>query len=258
MIGDLISAPMAGRRVWVTRPTDVDDPLPAMLQGSGAEVICAPTIAIDTDIDTSDLDRALVSLAGVDWVVFTSTRAVLACVDRLREIHVDRSALVTRRIAAVGPATAAALVDRGVPVTLVAEPHSAEGLIAALAARLTPGAVVLYPRARSVPPTLADGLRSLGAHVREVVAYQTLPAAIPVRHVHDGSRIDVVVFCSPSAVRAARPHRPSIERSIVACIGPSTEHAARIDGLAVHIVPPRATAAALADAIVAHFAAAAR
>lgn len=250
---------MAGRRIWITRPREGADVLPWALGRAGAEVIWAPTIAVNAAVDTTALDRALAALGSTDWVVFTSSRAARVCVDRLRALGIDRSALSTRRIAAVGPRTAAALTDRGVSVEVIASPHSANGLIAALSSRIRPGAVVLYPRARSVSPVLGLGLRALSAHVVDVVAYETATVPVPARLARTIARgVDGVAFCSPSAVRGARPHRSCIAQSIIACIGPATARAARSEGLPVHVVPPHATASALADAIVNHFARAAR
>ena len=246
--------PMTGRRIWLTRPRDAADGLPRTLQRAGAEVIWAPTIAVDGRVDTAGLDRALREFGGVDWIVFTSARSVAALLDRVRALGIDRSVIVTRRIAAVGPVTASVLRDRGVPVEVIANPHTAEGLVAALASRIAPGDVVLYPRAATVLPTLSEGLRALGAQVVDAIAYQTRSAIVApplARAIERG--VDAVVFCSPSAVQGARAYRSSIAQSTVACIGPSTERAARAEGLPVHIVPPRSTAAALAQAIVDHF-----
>jgi uroporphyrinogen III methyltransferase/synthase len=245
---------MSGRRIWITRPRDAADGLPRTLQRAGAEVIWASTIAVDQHVDTTELDRALPGTGDVDWIVFTSARAVAACFERVRALALERSLLDECRIAAVGPVTASVLTARGVPVEVVANPHSAQGLLAALSSRIEPGDVVFYPRARSVPPTLSRGLRALGARVVEAIAYQTHTAeASPSLALSLARGVDGVVFCSPSAVLGARAYRSSIARSMVACIGPSTERAARAEGLPVHVVPPRSTADSLARAIVDHF-----
>jgi uroporphyrinogen-III synthase len=250
----MTSPPMAGTRIWVTRPSGTDDELPRLLANAGAQVIWAPTIAIDAALDLSGLDRAARALETIDWVVLTSVRAVDVFADRLRGRALDRSALANLRIAAVGPVTARAMEQHGVRVALVAEPHSAAGLAAALARHLGPGSRVLYPRAAAAPDTLARQLRSTGAQVIDVVAYRTSPASVDresARVLEQG--VDCVVFCSPSAIDGAAAHRHVIERATVACIGPTTARAARAAGLSVDVMPARATAHALAGAIVSRF-----
>jgi uroporphyrinogen-III synthase len=247
----MTSPPLAGTRVWVTRPRGADAELPRRLANAGAHVIWAPTIAIDSTIDPSGLDRAVRSLEAIDWIVLTSVPAVDVFADRLRGRALDRSALARLRIAAVGPATARAMERHGVRVALVAEPHSAAGLAAALARHLGPGSTVLYPRAAAAPDTLARQLRSTGAQVIDVVAYRTLPASVDRESARALERgVDCVVFCSPSAIDGAAAHRHVMERATVACIGPTTARAARAAGLRVDVMPARATARALADAIV--------
>jgi uroporphyrinogen III methyltransferase/synthase len=116
---------------------------------------------------------------------------------------------------------------------------------------------VLYPRADIAAPVLADGLRSEGAVVDDIVAYHTVDAApseATLRIIREG--FDAVVFCSPSAVRRFVSLELDVSGAAIACIGPSTTAAAQQVGLTVDVVPEEQTADALVAAVVGRFAAA--
>src|SRR5690606_21042472 len=87
----------------------------------------APLIAFVGVTDTGALDDALRRLAGgaYDWLAVTSATTVDALGDALGTLP------PTTRVAAVGPATAAALQAHGVDVQLMpGHDHSAVGLLA--------------------------------------------------------------------------------------------------------------------------------
>lgn len=252
MTAAAIAAPLSGITVLVTRPED--SVLSRVLRNAGARVVWQPAIRIEHDIPTPELDAALRRFDGFDWIVFTSIHGVSAFWRRARALPIDRETVRTARFAAVGPATARAIEQNGAHVSVIADPHSAEGLIVHMAYRLESGSTVLYPRAAGARPILVEGLRRLGARVTDATAYETLRSP-EVRNVPAvlASGVNCVVFCSPSAVHAVLPYRRLIARSAIACIGPTTAAAATAAGLPAQIVPPKATAAALADAVIEHF-----
>lgn len=253
MTAAAIAAPLAGITVLVTRPQD--SALSRVLRQAGARVVWQPAIRIDDHIPTPELDAALRRVRDFEWIAFTSVHGVSAFWQRARALRIDSETIRGATFfAAVGPATARALERRGARVSVVADPHSAEGLIVQMAYRLTSGSTVLYPRAAGARPILADGLRRVGALVTEATAYETMrsPAARELPVILE-SGVNCVVFCSPSAVQAVLPYRSLIARTAVACIGPTTAAAAAAAGLRAHIVPPAATAVALAHAVIQHF-----
>ena len=97
-----------------------------------------------------------------------------------------------------------------------------------------------------------------GAEVDAVPVYRTLPAdadaeALRARLV--AGEIDVLSFTSPSTVRnfvalLDAPARAAAERAVVAAIGPVTAQALRKEGLEPDVVPARASAADLVEALV--------
>jgi uroporphyrinogen III methyltransferase/synthase len=93
---------------------------------------------------------------------------VAAFWERLESAGLDSRCLTSLRIAAIGPATAAALRQRSITPDLVPEVYTAEGVLAALDA-LGPvaGQRFLLARADIARRALAEGLRERGAHVDE-------------------------------------------------------------------------------------------
>lgn len=242
--------PLASTTVLITRPRQANSPLGRRLRAAGARVIWQPGIEIRATAHPGSLDASIHDLDEFAWVVFTSATGVSVFAKRLAALGVSPSRLARKHLAVVGPATAAAAAAQGWPVAVVALPHSAAGLIATLLPRLPASATVLYPRAAGASPVLVNGLRALGARVTDVVAYETV-ASPSAATLEEG--VDCVVFCSPSAITALRPHHQRLAARTIACIGPTTADAARAAGLPVQIVPGHATGLALANAVVDYY-----
>jgi uroporphyrinogen-III synthase len=258
-VGDLLAAapagpaPLAGKRVAVTRPDDRAHGVSAMLAALGATVLAHPAIAIAPPESYDALDAALARLDAYDWLALTSVAAARAVADRLAALGVGRPLGGTRpRVAAVGTATeraAAAWLGR---VDLSPAEHTAEALAAALLATVpAPAATrVLFPCADRARDALPDALRAAGVQVDRVVAYRTLPAdlsALAERVV--AGEIDAVLLASPSAAEAyVRALAGRASHAALVCIGPTTADAVRALGLPAGAVAAAPTDEALVDA----------
>lgn len=246
-----------GRRVLITRPAGQSDDFVQRLEALGAVPVIYPLLEITPPDDPAPLDAALARLAAYDWLVFSSANAVEQVWRRLAGAGLGAEALRGRRLAAVGPATAAALAGRGLAVDVVPEEHVAEALVQALGE--VAGRRILLPTADIAPTTLADGLRQKGAEVDRVTAYHTRPAAPPADLAAWLSGLDVLTFASSSAVRNfanllnTGDPAAAIGRAVVACIGPKTARTARQLGLPVHVVPDDYTVPGLVEAIARYF-----
>nr|MBA3655057.1 uroporphyrinogen-III synthase [Actinomycetota bacterium] len=151
-----------------------------------------------------------------------------------------------RKVAAVGPATAEALRERGIAVDLVPGEAVAEALVAEFPDG--PGRVLL-PQAAGARSVLADGLTEKNWDVDVVVVYETVALELTDEQRADASRADAVAFTSSSTVTnylAAGGPVPGV----VACIGPVTAATAHGRGLAVTAVADPHTVAGLVDALV--------
>jgi uroporphyrinogen-III synthase len=241
---------LAGRTVVVTRPEGEGAELSELLRSRGATVLEAPAIRILPAGDTGPLDEAVADLCegGFAWVVFSSPRAVDAVFERMDALGYRRG--MAAMIAAVGPATAASLVEGGTHVHQVADPHTTD----ALAEQFPSGrGRVLLPRADIAPAGLEERLAAKGWTPVRVVAYRTgLSAALPedVERELDEGRVNAVAFTSASTVRGLASLTAHREPAAV-CIGPVTARVAREEGFRVAAVADPHTVEGLAEAVVA-------
>ncbi len=253
---------LAGARVMVTRPRAQAQALMAALALRGAEPLSFPTIRIEPLPDTSALDAELRAAARGEfaWLAFTSANAVAIVAERLAKLGIKQPALDGVKVAAVGAATAVAAREAGWHVALVPESSTAETLAAEIQHRVEAGARVLYPRSAIGRDALPDALRAGGIDVVTIDAYRTVPEpdvdpAIVAR-IRRGE-IDALAFASPSSVRNLSNlflDQQDVLRAIPAiCAGPITAKAARDAGMIVAEVSADPGAAAMADAVAAHW-----
>ena len=190
---------VAMRPVVVTRAEGSDGPLSRELRELGLTVLSWPAVRM-ARADPTALEAALAELQSFGWIVFASRYAVAAVLERLP------TPPAAVRIAAVGQATAQVLRQRGWPVHLTPEEPSAAGLIAEFARQWgakDAGVKVLYPASSRALPTIAAGLRQLGASVTQVEAYRTEAASLDIDECRAWiarGGIGAVTFASPSAV----------------------------------------------------------
>jgi uroporphyrinogen III methyltransferase/synthase len=193
--------PLAGKRIVVTRARAQASSLSARLRDLGAEVIEMPAIRIEP-LDPAPLHGALDALSDYDWVMFTSQNAVELFWRAMRRRGLDARSLGHARLAAIGRATADALLDVGLAADVVPEKFVAESLVEALRRRDdVAGKRVLLARAAAARDVLPDGLRTLGARVDEIPIYQTVldgsGAARVAARLHAGE-VDLVTLTSSS------------------------------------------------------------
>ncbi|HTW07992.1 MAG TPA: uroporphyrinogen-III synthase, partial [Acidimicrobiales bacterium] len=234
--------------------------LSSRLRDLGARVTEVPVIVLASPADGGvALARAAdgASRGAFGWVVFTSANAV----ERFFAFVPDTRALATTKVAAVGPATAAALARYRVVPDLVPAATRAQGVLAEFAKLgeraedVHPApARVLLPQAAGAQPELAHGLRRLGWEVEVCEAYRTQNHPVGRDLLVAASRADAICFASPSSVRAyieqVRAVPGASVPALVACIGPVTAEAARACGLSVGVEADEQSVAGLADALV--------
>ena len=174
-------------RVAVTR-----EDLAERVAALGHEPVLVELIRIEPLADET------VDASGYDWLVVTSANGAH---------ELGRRGVRANRIAAIGPATAAALREHGLRVDLVPETHTQEGLREAL-----PGGRLLL--------AAAEGARRDVLDADFVALYRTveLPQAVDA---------DIALLMSGSAARALGTRIP------VVAIGPQTAAEARRIGLDV-------------------------
>ena len=124
-----MSSPLAGRRVIVTRAASQAAALVDLLASAGAEVLVFPTIEIVDPEDFEPVDEAIRHLDVYSWAIFTSANAVTRFFARMALADKDARHLHGLRVAAVGPATAAALERNGIRADFVPDEYVGEGVL---------------------------------------------------------------------------------------------------------------------------------
>ncbi len=251
--------PLFGWRVLVPRTKEQSKALSEQLISYGAVPDEVPTISVEPPRTPQQMDRAIKGLVTgrYEWVAFTSANAVKAVREKFEEYGLDARAFAGLKVAAVGEATARALVEFGVkPDLLPSGEQSSEGLVAEWPpydSMLDPINRVLLPRADISTDTLVAGLTELGWECDDVTAYRTVRAAPPpqpIREAIKGGGFDAVLFTSSSTVRnlvgiAGKPHNVTV----IAVIGPQTAKTAEEFGLRVDVMADKPSASALAAAL---------
>lgn len=256
--------PLTGRTVVVTRARHQAVEMTEILEASGATAISFPTISIEPPSDPEALRQALRS-DSYDWVVLTSTNAVMALEAARRELGTDESPWPESgiRFCAVGPSTAAALEAAGLTPDIVPSEYVGESVLDALleADGNLDRRRILIPRAAEARDVIPDGLRAAGAVVDVVEAYRT----VPVKADDEATRrlagrlaageVDMVTFTSSSTVRAFRAMFGSeLGGSLVATIGPATSATARESGYEVAVEAEEYTTSGLVRALESYYA----
>jgi uroporphyrinogen III methyltransferase / synthase len=254
---------LAGKRVVFTRAAEDSAELARALESLGAEIILLPTVALGPPEDWQKLDDQLRHLDGFDAILFLSKNAVRYIFDRCAELGIEceMAGSSNRFIAAVGPATAQALKEKGLRVDYVAQHHTGESLVSELRGSLA-GRRVLLPRSNRGDDRVPSALLEIGAQVTEVIAYRTvapatLDPAILARIV--GGEVDAVVFASPSAFQNLRdsvgPESIALLSTRVefVAIGPTTARAIRASGSRVAVEAEETSASGLAAALARHY-----
>lgn len=170
--------PLFGERVLLPRAMDQAEEGARELEQLGADVALEPVLAFAPPESWTEFDAMRSELSGFDWICFTSGPAVAFFFDRLWHLGRDGRALGGARIAAIGPATAAALANVHLRADLVPDDHRSEGLIASLAGMVA-GKRVLLPRADRGREVLLEELARAGAQVTAVTVYRQLQVPKP-------------------------------------------------------------------------------
>ncbi|MBE3558399.1 MAG: uroporphyrinogen-III synthase [Ktedonobacteraceae bacterium] len=282
-------SPLQGKRVLVTRTREQAAVLSERLRALGAVPVELPAIRIEPPRDWRQLDAALQRLYAdegerYDWLIFTSVNGVTICLDRLRTLGREPRAMRQVRIAAIGPATAAALQRYGLTADLVPGAYIAEAVAAALRedaqrrGRSLMGLRILLARAAEARKVLVTELRSAGAIVDEVAAYTTAAVSPGDERGREGLRLlqqqelAILTFTSSSTVRNFVAWLKGCElsdgssaldlvmhtarhtaRPVIACIGPITARTARELGLQVDVEAQEFTIDGLVEAMVQFF-----
>ncbi|MDR0339266.1 MAG: uroporphyrinogen-III C-methyltransferase [Desulfovibrio sp.] len=256
--------PLLGKGIVVTRAREQASDSAALLREQGADVIQFPTISISPLEDYREVRDAIGRLASYHLAVFTSVNGVRHFWRQLETLGLDSRALGGIKVAAIGPATATALVSRGIRPDLLPEKYVAESVasgILAMFGNTLDGLRILIPRARVARDVLPSLLAEAGARVDVTPVYETTPSgekrdevlarlrAGDIQCITFGSSSTVENFLSLIPVETLKAY-PDLR---FACIGPITAATLEKAGLTCHVQPEEYSIPGLVAALVEYF-----
>jgi uroporphyrinogen III methyltransferase/synthase len=209
--------------------------------------------------DLTPLADAVQNLSIYDWIIFTSVNGVKFFFDHLFGTDKDIRALSHLNTAAIGPATAAKLLEYGLKSDILPKKYIAEAVVESFRKISLEGKKILLPRAAEARPVLPLELRKMGADVDEVTAYRTKKVRGDTDQLInrlEEKTIDMVTFTSSSTVQNFKALLPPdrfkqlIKGATIASIGPITTGTAIESGFEVAITAKSYTIPGLCDAIV--------
>ena len=225
---------LRGQRIVVTRASHQAEELAGPLRELGAEPILLPLIGIAPPDDKTALIQAAEHADEYDWIIFTSVNAIAAFVAELP----DSDRWFRPRIATIGPATREVAEEYGFRVEVTPEKYVAESLAEAFRAHPLDGKRILIPSAAVARDVVPNELRSRGAEVDVVQAYQNvIPYEAPAQAgmIFQEPLPDWVTFASSSAVDhlVALVEVEVLKEVKIASIGPATSATVLKHGLSV-------------------------
>jgi len=188
--------PLFGKNICITRSKAQAKELRESLIDLGAEVLEINSIEFKNT--SKNLDTCRAKLIDYDFIALTSVNGVNFFFDYLKDIEFDIRKLKAK-IAAIGPATAKVIKDRGIIPDIIADHFVAESLFDKMKTDVKATDKVLIPRSRGSRPYLVDALKGIGCDVDEVFTYETLCGKLQIgNEIED---VDLIVFTSPSTVK---------------------------------------------------------
>ncbi len=198
-----MSKPLNGAHILVTRPAHQAEHLSLLIEEQGGVAVRFPTLAIVALDDTRTVQSTLSQLDKYQWLVFVSANAVTmhdyySVSDKIKKFK-------SVRIAAIGKATAQALVQAGLTVDLVPESgYNSEALLAMPELQQMTGQHCLIVRGEGGREELATTLRRRGATVEYLDVYKRIIPGIDNSQVSlllAQDKLDIITVTSGEALQ---------------------------------------------------------
>ncbi|HEY5138533.1 MAG TPA: uroporphyrinogen-III synthase, partial [Methylococcales bacterium] len=192
-----------GAHVLVTRPAHQAENLSRLIEERRGVAVRFPTLAIVAMEDSRAIQKTLAHLDRYQWLVFISANAVTMHSYYSDGVKMDK--FKPGRIAAIGKATAQALVLARLPVDLVPESgYNSEALLAMPEMQQMKGQRCLIVRGEGGREELAATLRSRGACVEYLDLYRRIipgSDSAQVSFLLAQDKLDVITITSGEALR---------------------------------------------------------
>ena len=254
--------PLAGWRILVSRAKKQAGALSDGLRAVGAQVLEIPFIEIRAPRSYKALSESLKLISEYEWLILTSVNGVEAFFERMHRLNISKRSLAHLKIAAIGPATRAAIEREGLKVEVTPKEYVAESIVESLAGKVR-GKRVLLCRAKIARDLIPRELRRAGAYVDVVEAYETVipqSSRVKLRAVlrDPAKRPHAITFTSSSTVKnyvsllAIRSGKSKLVSGVLnASIGPVTSETLRQYELTVDVQAAEYTVPGLIAALIA-------
>lgn len=185
---------LAGFSVLVTRPAHQAEALCRMIELQGGRAVRLPLLSLEPVPPSARVQKQLQEGHAADWWIFTSVNAVRYA----REL--DRGEW-PRQLAAVGPATSAALEATGRAVLAPLSAYSSEGLLELPELQQVQDRRMLIVTGEAGLQVLAPALRERGAQVEVAEVYRRVPLPYDETRVLASLRgVDSIVITSGASL----------------------------------------------------------
>ena len=244
-----------GFGVLVTRPVEQAEVLCRLIEDAGGKAIRLPLLEIESAQVEDSGPRRLRQLDHTDWLIFVSANAVRCAFALLGPQWPNNVPMP--KIAAIGQATAKALLEKGVTVDLKPkEKFNSESLLAQPEWMDAKGLSFLIVRGEGGRELLAETLRQRGGTVEYAEVYRRVAPKIDVNGLLASWRrgdIAVVTLTSGEALANLWQRMPDSERELLlhtpmVVIGRRMARQVRELG-AIHVFEAEATDADIFDAV---------
>ncbi len=176
--GAPLAAPLAGKRVVVTRPEGQAAGLAQAIRAAGGEPLCVPAIEIRPLEDCAPFDAVADRLASFDLAIFVSRNAVRSALGLLRRRGAGRNWPPQLKVATVGQGSRAELEGEGFSGVIAPSAGSdSEALLALPELTAVDGRRIVIFRGDGGRPLLGDVLGRRGAKVEYAACYRRVRPA---------------------------------------------------------------------------------
>jgi uroporphyrinogen-III synthase/AcrR family transcriptional regulator len=254
--------PLKNKTIVITRTVEQSTESASALTKYGAKVIVFPTLEIVPPSNWDEFDSNIKIKDEIDFIIFTSAHAVQMFDKRCEELNakVDFS---KKKVVAVGNKTSSVCKKHNIPVNIIPDKFSAEGVISELSKFDMNDKVVFIPRSAIGREELPRGLKDLGAVIKSVPVYNvSLPTKEHIKSNLENlnkSSPDLYIFTSPSTfenfLQILNVINPAeyFKGYAIAAIGPTTKTAIENRRVKVNIMPDEYTIDGLIKKILSYY-----
>jgi len=254
--------PLKNKTIVLTRTVEQSKESASAFSEVGANVIIFPTLEIVPPASWSEFDKIISNQNKIDFLIFTSAHAVKMYARRLEELNLNVH-YKQMNVVAVGSKTYSVCERNYIPVHIIPQKFSGEGVIEALSKYNLQDKTVFIPRSALGREDLPHGLSELGAKIKTAAVYNvSLPTkeyiSDSVKKLNAG-KPDLFIFTSPSTfenfLQIMNINNPVsyFKGFDVAAIGPTTRSAIESKRVKVNIMPDEFTIQGLVKKVIEYY-----